>query len=129
MPTAAETKTAVSEFNRLVNVEKALAVITTRSQIALTLNPLSAARKIPLLATAGAEAFISGNPYAFRFFPTTELESRALAQKARSMGLKKMAFITARTSGIFRSQKASPRITPPRGSDRFSDTLPLIRWS
>jgi branched-chain amino acid transport system substrate-binding protein len=88
-------KSGVAEFSRLVEAEQVLAVVTNRSQIAMALAPLSGRRGVPLLATAGAEGFTEANKYAFRFWPTAEHESRALAKKVIELGYKETALLTS----------------------------------
>ena len=90
----ADAKVAVSEFKKLVTIERAIAVITTRSQIALALNPLSSETKVPLLATAGHPEFVRSNEFAFRFYPNVELEGRALAGRVREEGHGRVAVLT-----------------------------------
>ena len=89
-----DAKTGVSEFNRLVNAERAWAVATNRSQIGMALNPLSARRHIPLLGTVVHNQFLSDSSYAWRFFPSAEAEASALARKALQMGLRRAAILT-----------------------------------
>lgn len=90
-----EPKVAVSEFKRLLASEHISALITTRSQIGMVLNPISRQSRVPLLGTVGARDFVKNNPYAYRFYPSTTREGGAVAAKMIAMGFKRAAAITA----------------------------------
>ncbi len=90
-----EAKTGVNEFRHLTENEHAQAVLTTRSQVGMAVNPLSRKAKIPLLGTVGHPDFVRDNEYAFRFYPTVKAESAALVEKAHELKLRRFALITA----------------------------------
>jgi len=89
-----EPKSGISEFKKVVGIDSAIAVLTTRSHIAMPLNPLSKQMHIPLLATAGHKDLVAQNPYAFRWWPTAPLEGKALAKEILAQNKTKAAFIT-----------------------------------
>ena len=86
-------KTAVSEFQRLQE-QGIIALITNRSQVGMAINPLSSRSAIPLIGIVGHNDFVRNNPYALRMFPGVQVEAQALAEKATSLGLRKVAVIT-----------------------------------
>lgn len=92
--TKGEALTGVSEFKKLVEVDYANAAISNRSQVGMALNPLSKEKKIPLLGIVGHSEFVSGNPYAFRFWPSAKIEAPVLAAKIVELKKKKLAIIT-----------------------------------
>lgn len=74
-----DAKVGISEFRRLVDLEHASAVVTTRSPVGLALNPLSAQQKIPLIGVVGHPRFVAENPFAVRVFPSASDEAQTLA--------------------------------------------------
>lgn len=91
----AEPKIGINEFNRLVNQEKVLAILTMRSTIGMSLNPFSKAKKIPLVGAVGHPKFTLTNEYAFQFWPSTDHEGAVLSQKALELGYKDVIVITS----------------------------------
>lgn len=89
-----DVKTAISEFRRLVEIEKADVVLISRSKIAMPVNPLASQIGIPVIGGVGHPGFVTGNPNAIRMFPSAEIEGRYLAQAARDAGKSRMAVIT-----------------------------------
>lgn len=90
----ADPKTGISEFNRLVDQEKVLAVLTMRSPIGMSLNPISKAKGIPLAAAVGHPKFPVENEYAFQFWPSTVQEGGVLAKKALELNYKDLIALT-----------------------------------
>ena len=90
-----EAKTGISEFKHMTSIEGAAAIITTRAQVALALNPLARNSKTPIWGILGHSRFTEDNPYAFQFWPTTAVEGAMLAQKASAMGKENVAVISA----------------------------------
>lgn len=80
--TQGDARIGVTEFQRLVDAEHVLGVATTRSAVAMPLNPISKRLGIPLLATVAHPRFVAENPYAFRFWPNA---SEVGADSARWM--------------------------------------------
>ncbi len=91
----ADPKTGISEFKRLVDQEKAIAVLTMRSTIGMSLNPLSQSKKIPVVGAVGHPKFTTNNEYAFQFWPATNQEGEVLAKKAIELNYKNIALVTA----------------------------------
>jgi branched-chain amino acid transport system substrate-binding protein len=73
----------VTEFKRLVNADGVAAVITTRSQVAMPVSPLSKQLQVPLLAVVGTPRFVQENPFGYRMWPN----ARGVAQKAAAFAL------------------------------------------
>lgn len=86
-----EAKTGITEFHRLVDVGMVDLVVTNRSQVGMALTPLLEKNKTPLLGVVGHQDFLRASPYSFRFWPSTELESEALAKEAIRRNLKTAA--------------------------------------
>ncbi|MBP9837747.1 MAG: ABC transporter substrate-binding protein [Proteobacteria bacterium] len=93
--TQGETKNAISEFKKMTESDKVSAVVITRSQYAMSVNPISKEKKIPILATAAHHEFLKQNPYAFRFIENTTIEGTNLANKMIASGHKRIAIVTA----------------------------------
>lgn len=89
-----EIKSAISEFNKLVDIDRVAAILSNRSQIVMPLNPISVQKKIPILATVGHSEFVARNPYAFRFWPNANDEALALAKKIDELGYKRLGMLT-----------------------------------
>lgn len=86
--TQGDAKTGVTEFRRLTELESAKVIISNRSQVVMAINPLSKEKKIPLLGVAGHPAFVRDNQYGMRFWPSSEIEGKALAMSALAHGVK-----------------------------------------
>jgi branched-chain amino acid transport system substrate-binding protein len=89
----AENKVAITEFNRLVETENVSAVLLSRSNVGLAVNPYSLKKKIPILGMVGHEEFVKQNPYAFQFWPKTEDEGAKLAQALLASGKRRVSII------------------------------------
>jgi ABC-type branched-subunit amino acid transport system substrate-binding protein len=87
-------RVGVTEFMNLLDVRKALAVLVKRSAIGMAINPVAAQARIPLLGLVGPKGFTNANPYAFRFFPTSEAFGESLAQLALARGKKRIAIVS-----------------------------------
>jgi len=87
----AEAKTAIDEYNRFVKQEDALAVLSNRGNVGMALDPLSKQDNVPLIGMMAHINFIDQNPNGFRFWPSAKTEGAALAQRAYSRGLRKVA--------------------------------------
>ena len=86
--------TAVTEFRKLVQTDKAEIVIVTRSKTALPVNPVAAELHIPLVGGVGHPDYLKGNPNAVRLFPSTFQEGSYLADAAVRLKLKRIAIVT-----------------------------------
>lgn len=88
-----EGKTAVTEFNKLIDQDNVQAVLLNRSQVGMPINPLSKAKKVALLGVVGHSHFAAENPYAFRFYPSSIDEGAYLAKKILEKNIKTMAAV------------------------------------
>lgn len=86
--------TAVNEFQKLVSINKVDAVLTHFSQATMQVNPLSHKLELPLLSAVGQADFVRNNPYAFRFFPSTDHEAAALFNLFKEWELKRPALVS-----------------------------------
>lgn len=126
-----EAKYGVTEFQRLARQERVDAVITTRSPIAMSINPLSKQLKIPLMASVAIDSLTVDNPFAFRFWPSTTQEGQYLAQKLRNDGIHRLAIITGeddwlvQNSSALRASYASTD-DPPALSSHASESFKIV---
>ncbi len=88
-----EPRVAVDGFRKLIDINKANVVLTARSPIGMALNPISKAKKIPILGVVGHQDFATQNEYAYQFWPTTENEGGALANEIIKDGHKTIAVL------------------------------------
>jgi ABC-type branched-subunit amino acid transport system substrate-binding protein len=95
----ADPKEAVAAFSRLVDIGHSAAVIIIRSPVGLALNPISQSKRIPILGAGVAYAeFVDANPYAFRYWPTTNSEGAALAREMNKRGPLRLAMLSTEDS-------------------------------
>ncbi len=87
--------TGVSEFRRLVDVEKVAAVYAFRGPVGTSINPISKASKIPLLGGVGNKEFAESNEFAFQLWPRSDIEGKFIADSVHSRGFKQVATLTA----------------------------------
>jgi branched-chain amino acid transport system substrate-binding protein len=90
----ADPKLSMSEFEKLIRADKVDAVLAVRGPVGMAVNPLSAKNFIPLLGAVGHAEFASGNPYAFQFWPSADIEGGRLAQKFYERSLRSAAVLT-----------------------------------
>lgn len=102
-----EGKAAVSEMNKLLAQDSVIAILANRSQVVMPLNPISRARKVPLLGVAAHPDLISENEYAFRFYPSTQFEGPMLAKKMIEHGAKKVAALGLQDEYLVALQKST----------------------
>jgi ABC-type branched-subunit amino acid transport system substrate-binding protein len=89
-----DAKTGISEFRRMVEIEKVSAVVTTRSPVVLAINPISQQKKIPLVGISGHPMFVRNNRYAFRSFSSVKNEGKILAEKVQEKKLATISILT-----------------------------------
>ena len=89
-----EGRTAVDEFQKLTAVQGAAAILTHQSQPTMQINPLAAQHGIPILAVVAHQDFLTSNPYAFRFWPSTFAEAAQLADAVDRLGLRRIAAVS-----------------------------------
>jgi ABC-type branched-subunit amino acid transport system substrate-binding protein len=90
----ADPKLSMSEFEKLIRADKVDAVLAVRGPVGMAVNPLSAKSFIPLLGAVGHAEFAPGNPYAFQFWPSADIEGGTLAQKIYERSLHSVAVLT-----------------------------------
>ena len=88
-----DAKTAVTEFQRLVDIEGTQVVIPLRSLSAMPVSPLSVQKRIPLVGIVGASTFTSQNRFAVRVYANPEQESVFQTAIATRLGKKRAAII------------------------------------
>lgn len=87
-------KVGISEFRRMVDTEHASMIVTSRSPVALALNPLSVQQKLPLIGVVSHPRLIPDNPYALRAFPSSKDEGQTLAAYVKKIGETRIATIS-----------------------------------
>lgn len=87
-------KAAVAEFQRLVNSEKVVTVLSHHSQPTMQISPIAKLKQIPLLGILAHGDFTTGNPYAWRFWPSTRLEARTLFSAIENLKVRNLAAVT-----------------------------------
>jgi ABC-type branched-subunit amino acid transport system substrate-binding protein len=103
---AGDAKTGISEFKRLVEHEHAIGVLGNRSQIFMAINPISLKNQIPVIGMVGHPDFLSQNRFAFRAFPSVDLETAPLAGLVRERGLTRVASVTVEDEWTIAFQRA-----------------------
>lgn len=85
---------AVFEFRKMIDQDKAIAVVAQRSQPVMAINPLSKAEAVPLFVIAGQESILRDNPFAVRFWPSTRREAVSLVEYVMGKGLRRVAAVS-----------------------------------
>ncbi len=85
---------AVSEFRKLLSIDKVAGIYVFRGQAGMAVNPLSKKSKLPLLGGVGNENFALGNEYAFQLWTRSDVEGAFLAEHTEQQGLKSVALIS-----------------------------------
>jgi branched-chain amino acid transport system substrate-binding protein len=88
-------KTAISEFNKMILVDKVTAAFINRAKVAIPLNKISKENKIPVIGVVGHDDFVPANEYAFQAWPKPAEEGGYLAKKAIESGANKIAVLYA----------------------------------
>ena len=109
-----DAKTGVNEFQRMTQLPVP-AVLCTRSQVSMAVNPLSLRMHVPFITTAGHPRLVAENPYAFRVFPSVDKEGPLLADKAIALGAKRIAAITVEDEWTLAFEKEFERRFLERG--------------
>ena len=113
-----EPAAAVSEFRRLVDVEKVFAVYTHRGPIGMSLNSESRKTGIPLLGAVGNKDFAAENEFAVQIWPRSDVEGEFLALHFANRKYERAALIyteddwTGAVSRGFRDKYSSLGHTP-----------------
>jgi ABC-type branched-subunit amino acid transport system substrate-binding protein len=101
-----EPRVALDAFRKLIDQDKVAAVITLRSPICMTLNPVSRERHIPLIGAVGHPNFVSQNEFAFQTWPLVSTEGSALAKHMYAEGLRTLTMISAEDDWTIALSKA-----------------------
>jgi len=91
----ADPTTAVSEFRKLIDSDKVLAVYAMRGPVGMAVNPISQSSNISLLGGVGNYQFADTNKYAFQLWSKSDDEGAFLATRMATKGYKKIALLTA----------------------------------
>ena len=91
----ADSQTSVSEFRKLTNQDKIIALYLVRSGVGLAINPLSKELGLPIFGGVAYEDFIKSNPFAYRAWSTADVEGELLAKKVRESGVNSIAIINS----------------------------------
>jgi branched-chain amino acid transport system substrate-binding protein len=90
---------SVSAFRKLVNVDKADAVVCWSSGTCSAIAPIAETAKIPLIAIASDSKISAGRNFVVNFWVTPEEESKLLIPEALRRGYKRIAIISATHDG------------------------------
>jgi ABC-type branched-subunit amino acid transport system substrate-binding protein len=101
-----EPRVALDAFRKLIDQDKVAAVITLRSPIGMTLNPVSRERRIPLVGAIGHPDFVPQNEFAFQTWPLVSSEGSVLAKYMYAEGLRTLAMISAEDDWTIALSKA-----------------------
>ena len=116
-----EAKTVLA-FKKLVERDKVVAVIgPSRSGSAMAIKPLAERYKVPLIACAAAEAIVKPvNAWVFKTAQNDADAARSIFDKARSMGIQRMAIISS-TDGFGDAGRDSSNHCPDYGISIVAD--------
>lgn len=118
----AEDKTVMA-FKKLVQRYKVVAVIgPSRSGSAMAIKPLAERYKVPVVACAAAEAIVKPvNPWVFKTAQNDADAARCIFDKARQMGIKRMAIMSS-TDGFGAAGRGQLKtIAPDYGIEIVAD--------
>ncbi len=117
-------KAAINEFQKMTTLDNIDAALVVRSTAGMPVNPVSKAKKVPILGLVGHADFISENPYAFRFWPKVEQEGSALAELVSQDGYEKVAILSTQDDWLISFGKAfSDRYRNLSGRIVFEESL------
>ena len=83
-----QSKLGVAEFERIVQQERAQAVIITSDAVAVSISRSANVRQVPLLGVVDETAFLTDSAVTFRFYPSVESVAAALVEKLGEAGIK-----------------------------------------
>jgi len=79
-----DSKTAVTAFKKLTEIDNVDVIISANSQVAVPLKPLVEEKKIPMIsALVAAPGFSVGNDYVFRYHPSGDGEASMMLEYAQ----------------------------------------------
>ncbi len=91
----AEAVQAVTEFKKMVDVEKVIGAYAFRGPVGMAINPISKSKGIALLGGVGNKMFAEDNEYAFQMWSTSDDDGVFLAKEFADRGYSRIAMITA----------------------------------
>jgi len=89
-----EARSALSEMQRLVELEEAVAVVVNRSQVGMALAPLSQRSGVPLIGVIGHTDFVNNYSTVYRAWPNAGAEGATLAQTVWDLGHRTVSMAT-----------------------------------
>jgi len=118
----AEEKTVLA-FKKLVQRYKVAAIIgPSRSGCAMAIKPLAARFKVPVVACAAAEVIVDPvDPWVFKTAQNDADAARSIFDKARQMGIKKMAIMSSTDGFGDAGRKQLKAIAPGYGIEIVAD--------
>lgn len=90
----ADPATAVTEFRKLTESDKVIAVFVMRGPVGMAINPLSRSAEMPLLGGVGNKGFAIHNKFAFQMWPKSDDEGAYIAARLKKQLFKTAAVIT-----------------------------------
>ena len=108
-----EPSAAVSEFQKLLNVDQVAAIYTHRSSVGMALNPISLKDGVPLLGAVGHQDFAANNRFAIQAWPRAHDEGSFVADEFARRHFKRVGVLytedewTSSVTKGFRSKLAS----------------------
>jgi branched-chain amino acid transport system substrate-binding protein len=91
----AEPNQAISEFNRALSLDKIISCFAFRGPVGMAINPISKAKKIPILGAISNKKFSADSPFAFQLWTSSDLEAAFITRSFEQLGAKKIALLTA----------------------------------
>ena len=89
-----DAKTGLSEFKSMLDTKKIMAIVTTRSHIAMSFKNTSEYNQVPVLGIASHPSLLEHNKYAFRFIANSDSESEALSAALVKRKIKNIILFT-----------------------------------
>lgn len=88
-----EPSVAVTEFQKLISVDRVAAIYTHRSSIGMALDPMSLKSGIPILGAVGHQDFASSNKFAIQVWPRAHDEGAFVANEFHRRQYKRVAVL------------------------------------
>ena len=101
-----EAKTAVAEYQRITLDSSVIAMLSTRSVAAMAINPISQRQGMPFFAVSGHPQLLTGNEYAYRIYPSVEIEGKVFADGLVADGRKAPGIVTIEDDWTIALEKA-----------------------
>lgn len=113
-----EPSSAISEYQKLLSVDRVAAIYTHRSSIGMALNPIALRDQVPLIGAVGHQDFAAGNSLAVQAWPRAHDEGAFLAEELLRRNLRRIAILytedewTSTVTEGFRSTLGKLGVTP-----------------